>query len=147
MDKVLFTLPAGFRPAPSPLETKGFIHLSTSFNDEGETIDGGAPYEFDPTKDVPVVPVEEDVDLGFDDASHDGNVTSPESLVGASMSRRQTLMTLQSPGGGDFAYFANINEETGQQDDAIHMTYDNWDAFGQPDIVTVTVEPGDHLNR
>lgn len=42
--------------------------------------------------------------------------------------------------------FARIDDDTGDNTRELRLTLDDWDGLGQPDVLTVTVEPGDKLN-
>jgi hypothetical protein len=133
----------------------------------GETIDGGAPYEFDPkfaealeqtnteyaeafTKldesEKTDDPTPEEMDEMVDKAvslitEHQG--VNPKGNP-TKLNKRSVLMNLEN---GDelSAYFVHLDED-GKVTDSLYMLLDMWEDFGRPDTITVVVHPRDLLN-
>jgi hypothetical protein len=117
-------------------------------NMSGETIDGGAPYEFDDAKhDVNLEePTPEEMDAMVDKAvslitEHQG--VNPKGNP-TKLNKRSVLMNLEQ---GDelSAYFVHL-DEAGKVTDSLYMLLDMWDDMGRPDTITVVVHPKDMLN-
>jgi hypothetical protein len=128
----------------------------------GETIDGGAPYEFDDAKhdgnvedveeyqETPgenyIDPTPEEMDEMVDKAislvtEHQG--VNPKGSP-TKLNKRSVLMNLEH---GDelSAYFVHMDED-GKVSDSLYMLLDMWDDMGRPDTITVVVHPRDMLN-
>lgn len=121
----------------------------------GETIDGGAPYEFDDAKHDPNQKDEhEDMvgEVSADPAFEEKDAIEIdglpfEELKQARLNRKRTVMDLLDHQDNLYAYFAAVDEETGRHTSSYAMTIDDWEAFGKPEKITVGVVNGDILNN
>lgn len=48
---------------------------------------------------------------------------------------------------GEHAKFVSRDDDEGRIHRATIMTGADWRAMGEPDVITMTIEPGDRLNR
>ena len=46
-----------------------------------------------------------------------------------------------------YVYFSRQPDEAGDLPLDVHLPREDWDDMGRPEVVTVTVQPGDRLNR
>lgn len=142
---------------------------------EGETIDGGAPYEFDKSEgDVnyrsaetgrfvseeeaeahpettvkeTVDPTPEEMDAMVDKAVsliHESRGVNPKGSP-TKLNKRSLVMSLHDDQHTDnYAYFEHQYDEL-VRTDGYYMPLEIWDDFGRPDVITVVVYPKDMLN-
>jgi hypothetical protein len=131
-------------------EQKG-KHMETI---DGETIDGGAPYEFDPIKDYGRVPPEEG-DVNYRSAetgqfvSEEEAEAHPDTTVAekkpAVLAKTRKVMDIHIEASDIFIGFV-AKDDDGIIRSSYLMPRDEWDDFGQPDVITVAVVPRDLLN-
>lgn len=137
----------------------------------GETIDGGAPYEFDDAGHDPAfIEALEETQTEYREAL-DKLEVEPDSPIAAlvehfspvnevlgvnpsssetKLNKRSILMKLDlisevDDHGNSFACFGHLGEN-GHNTDGLQMPVEVWEDFGRPDTLTVVAYPKDMLN-
>lgn len=142
----------------------------------GETIDGGAPYADDWRDGGMIDPKEEASLEDYDEIHQEKHVlmetesgfviesdveVSKVTPVGVAetpiedvpmgelkqirLSRKRTVMKFVEKD-DEYAYFSDVNEDTGVHQTAYTMSMYDYEAFGYPEAITVGVVNGDILN-
>lgn len=67
--------------------------------------------------------------------------------MGSNLTKKQTLMIREEVCalGPEYQAFSYVDED-GELDSGVHIHTSDWEDMGYPEEVTVTIEPGDHLN-
>lgn len=61
--------------------------------------------------------------------------------------KHRSVATLSHGGiGDDVRVFFDVYDDDGASLDTLGLRRDVWEEMGKPDTVTISVEPGDHLN-
>ena len=65
----------------------------------------------------------------------------------ARITKRQVVLTLEHKEGfGSAAVFQTKREFGGLAASQVDFPHEDWEALGEPEQITVTIEPGDRLN-
>lgn len=128
----------------------------------GETIDGGAPYEFDDAGHDPAfiealeetqTEYREALDKLEDEPKADlitevqgiNPAHNPPKLNKRSILMKLDLISEEDDHGNSFACFGHLGED-GHNTDGLQMPVEIWEDFGRPDTLTVVAYPKDMLN-
>lgn len=64
------------------------------------------------------------------------------------LEKSRTILTRYNRADPDMrSWYRSSDEETGVIHRDVYISQQDFEDFGEPDVITVTVEPGDHLNQ
>lgn len=66
--------------------------------------------------------------------------------AGTCIRTKSILIRLPAKWDGEAQEFGSTNDDNGEPEIDLVMTSARWEDLGRPDILTVTIEPGDLLN-